>query len=192
MFFPSFGQKFSFQKLGEKILKLASPNGYSKRIALKLFRLPNGSLETFFIDQDKDSVQILCLTKAMPGEPPEVVLVEQFRAGSEEQQVELPGGGLNEGEDPLEAGVRELQEETGYVGDASYLGSLPYSPYSSGRRHCVLVINATKQGEPHLDPNEFLSVLKIPLREFRAKIKTGKIRGFDLGYLGLDYIGKLV
>lgn len=98
---------------------------------------------------------------------------------------------LKKNEDPLEGGIRELEEETGYVGDATYLGSLPYSPYSTGRRHCVLVINAKRVSQQHLDPNEFVTLLKMPLRDFRLKIKSGEIRGFDLGYMGLDYIGKL-
>jgi ADP-ribose pyrophosphatase len=174
-------------KLGQKVFKLAHPDGYDKRIAVKLYELPNGMRETFFIDQDKDSVQVLCITKG----DPDVVLVQQFRPGPEEVQLELPGGGMEKGEDPLDAGVRELREETGYVGDATYMGSLPYSPYSSGRRHCVLVINAQKMDVQHLDPNEFVTVLKMPLRDFRLKMKTGDIRGFDLGYMGLDYIGKL-
>jgi ADP-ribose pyrophosphatase len=176
----------TFTKLAQKVYKLVNPDGYHKRIAVKLFQLPNGQTETFFIDQDKDSVQVMCITKEA-----DVVLVQQFRAGPEETSLELPGGGIEEGEDPLEAGIRELSEETGFVGDATYMGSLPYSPYSSGRRHCVLVINAKQLDNQHLDPNEFVSVLKMPLRDFRTKIKTGEIRGFELAYMSLDYIGKL-
>lgn len=177
-----------FKKLAQKVFKLLNPDGYHKRIAVKVFELPNGLRETFFIDQDRDSVQVLCITKDAS---PDVVLVQQFRAGPEETSLELPGGGMEAGENPLEAGVRELVEETGYVGDATYMGSLPYSPYSSGRRHCVLVINAKQVDTQHLDPNEFVTVLKMPLRDFRLKMRTGEIRGFDLGYMGLDYIGKL-
>jgi 8-oxo-dGTP pyrophosphatase MutT (NUDIX family) len=175
-----------FKKLAQKTFKLLNPDGYHKRIAVKLFELPNGLHETFFIDEDKDSVQVFCITKEA-----DVVLVQQFRAGPEEESLELPGGGIEKGENPLHAGIRELQEETGYVGDATYMGSLPYSPYSSGRRHCVLVINAVKMDNQHLDPNEFVTVLKMSLRDFRTKIKSGSIRGWDLAYLSLDYLGKL-
>lgn len=176
----------TFIKLAQKVLKLINPDGYHKRIAVKKFQLPNGIEETFFIDQEKDSVQVLCITKEA-----DVVLVQQFRAGPEELSLELPGGGIEKDEDPLEAGIRELEEETGYVGDATYLGSLPYSPYSSGRRHCVLVINAVRTSHQNLDPNEFVTMLKMPLRDFRNKIKSGEIRGFDLAYMSLDYLGKL-
>lgn len=176
-----------FDKLKQKILRLVSPDtGYDKRIAVKTFQLPNGLIETFFIDYDKDSVQVLCITKDA-----DVVLVHQFRPGLEEMALELPGGGLDEGESPLDGGVRELQEETGYVGDATYMGSIPYSPYSTGKRHCVLVINAILVDHQKLDPNEFVTVLKMPLRDFRVKIKNSSIRGSDLGYMGLDYVGKL-
>lgn len=180
-----------YTKLGQKTFKFVHPDGFHKRITVKLFELPNGLKETFFIDQDKDSVQVLCITKATQDNAPEVVLVQQFRPGTEETALELPGGAIDEGEEPMAAGVRELMEETGHVGDATYIGKLPYSPYSTGWRHCVLVINAKQSGTQHLDPNEFVTVLKMPLRDFRNKIKSGSIRGWDVGYLCLDYLGKL-
>lgn len=180
-----------FSKVAEKVLKLVHPDGFHKRISVKTFQLPNGLEETFFVDLGKDSVQVLCITKPEPGIEPDVILVQQFRPGTEQLELELPGGGLDTGENPLEGGIRELREETGYVGDATYLGKLPYSPYSTGWRHCVLVINAKKADHQSLDPNEFVSILKMPLRDFRMKMKNGEIRGFELGYMGLDYIGKL-
>jgi 8-oxo-dGTP pyrophosphatase MutT (NUDIX family) len=45
----------------------------------------------------------------------ELVFVRQFRWGSDELSWELPGGIIDEGEDPVEAGLRELKEETGYI-----------------------------------------------------------------------------
>lgn len=78
-----------FTKLAQKVLKLINPDGYHKRIAVKRFQLPNGLEETFFIDEDKDSVQVFCITLET-----DVILVQQFRAGPEEMSLELPGGGL--------------------------------------------------------------------------------------------------
>lgn len=45
----------------------------------------------------------------------ELVFVRQFRWGIDDFSWELPGGIVDAGEDPVEAGLRELREETGYV-----------------------------------------------------------------------------
>lgn len=177
----------SFKKVKERLIKVVNKaSGWDKRLAIKVFQLPNGLEETFLINNDQNSVQVFCITANG-----DVVLVEQFRPGREQLEIELPGGGMEAGEDPLKAGIRELLEETGYQGDATYMGSIPYSPYSTGIRHCVLVINAKKVENQELDPNEFVNVHLIPLRDFRDKIRKGKVRGFDLAYMSLDYIGHL-
>ena len=46
----------------------------------------------------------------------DVVLVDQYRFGSEKSSLEIPGGMIDPGEDPKEAAIRELLEETGFVG----------------------------------------------------------------------------
>jgi ADP-ribose pyrophosphatase len=44
----------------------------------------------------------------------DVILVRQYRHAAGVELLELCAGGLNPGEDPLEAARRELEEETGY------------------------------------------------------------------------------
>ncbi|MBI2983985.1 MAG: NUDIX hydrolase, partial [Chloroflexi bacterium] len=44
----------------------------------------------------------------------EVVMVKQFRFGSQEVSLELPGGVVDPGEEPAASVARELEEETGY------------------------------------------------------------------------------
>jgi len=178
-----------FKKIKEKKFKIVDKeSGYDKRIILKTFTLPNGMTENFFIDHAKDSVQIFALTRTQ-----EVICVKQFRAGTEELELELPGGGLEEGEDPNLAAGRELQEETGahVHGDVIFLASFPYNPYSTGRRYSFLATECEIQKELNLDPNEFLEVVLVPLTEFRELMKKGKVRGFDAAYLALDALGLL-
>lgn len=178
----------TFKKLKQSLIKIIDKSsGYKKKTMLKTFQLPNGLVETFFIDQDKDSVSILPITKDK-----HVALIRQFRAGLEKVGVELPGGGLEALEDPLEAAVRELKEECGMEADEMvHLCSVPYNPYSSGIRHCYMGLGCVKVGDKDLDPNEFLDVFEIGLDEFRDKIKKAEIRGYEMGYLGLDKLGLL-
>ena len=43
-----------------------------------------------------------------------VILVRQYRHAAGQELLEICAGGLNPGEDPVEAAMRELEEETGY------------------------------------------------------------------------------
>ena len=44
----------------------------------------------------------------------EVILVNQYRFGLEKTSLEIPGGMAEHGEDPKQAAIRELKEETGF------------------------------------------------------------------------------
>lgn len=176
------------KKIAQKTLVIKdATSGYDKKILSKKFRLPNGTIENFFVDEAKDSVQVFALTENQT----KVIIVKQFRPGTEKVEIELPGGGLEQGEDPVEGGWRELKEETSFTGDFHYLMNVPYSPYSTGRRHTVLAYNCYKEGEQDLDPNEFLSVGLIPLSDFISMSLNGKIRGFEALYPAAKLIERI-
>ena len=73
-----------------------------------------------------------------------MILVEQFRYGTEALSLEVPGGVMDLGEDPIEAAERELGEETGFVGRRSrLLGSVRPNPaIQSNQCHIVLIEEA--------------------------------------------------
>ena len=174
------------KKIKQQKYKIKHPtSGYDKHIIVKDFRLPNGVIESFFVDAGRDSVQIMAFT-----EDQEAVLVKQFRPGTERLEVELPGGGLEPDEDILEAAERELLEETGFKGNSiKFLCKMPYSPYSTGYRHTYVATGCRKVASLDLDPNEFLTVTTVPLTAFRELLRSGNVRGTDVAYVALEELG---
>ncbi|MEL6180922.1 MAG: NUDIX hydrolase, partial [Myxococcota bacterium] len=75
-----------------------------------------------------------------------LVFVEQFRHGTRETTLEIPGGMVDPGEDFATAGARELLEETGYTGDTPVLIGVvtPNPAIQSNRCGTVLIRNARR------------------------------------------------
>lgn len=105
-----------------------------------------------------------------------VYMVRQFRKPTEQILLEIPAGKLEYGEDPLNAGRRELAEETGVVPDEMIsLGYFYPTPayccekihmyFARGLHHC----------KQHLDEDEFLEVLKIPYDKLYKMVMNNEI-----------------
>lgn len=106
-----------------------------------------------------------------------IVLVRQFRFGSGGFSWELPAGVVDAGEAPIEAGLRELYEESGYKGKQPVtLGIVHPNPaIQRNRCHIILVENAVKvsEGEPGL--HEFFEVREVPLKTLFQWARDGTI-----------------
>lgn len=107
----------------------------------------------------------------------ELVLVKQFRFGVQQLSLELPGGVIERGEDPAEAAVRELAEETGYRGsDAVVLGTVHPNPaIQSNRAHLIVVPDVKLTTAPDWDADEELSVTLVPVADVLALARKGEI-----------------
>lgn len=95
------------------------------------------------------------------------VMVRQWRHAMEQITVEFPGGVGEKGEAPERAAERELEEETGYKpGNMTFLGTISPNPaLFSNRLHIYLATDLVQTGERHLDEDELLEVLEIPVSE---------------------------
>lgn len=95
-----------------------------------------------------------------------VLLVRQYRHPIGRYLLELPAGGLEDGEDPLSAAKRELREEVGMEArEWRPLGSFFSSPgFVNERLHAFLARGLySVPGDP--DDDEDISVVRYPLRE---------------------------
>jgi 8-oxo-dGTP pyrophosphatase MutT (NUDIX family) len=138
-----------------------------------IYRHPGRSREQdFFVINAPDWVNVLALTPAG-----HLVLVRQFRFGINDFSLEIPGGVMEAGEDPVTAGQRELREESGYVGTgARLLGSVHPNPaMQSNRCHLVLVTDARPVAKPDWDPDEEFEIMTRPVDEVYALAYRGGI-----------------
>jgi 8-oxo-dGTP pyrophosphatase MutT (NUDIX family) len=120
-----------------------------------------------------DWVNVVALT---PEE--KLVCVLQFRFGTGEVTLEIPGGALDLQEPHGNAARRELREETGYTAEAwTYLGFVEPNPaFQTNRCHHWLAKGARRTHDLDLDSGEDITVLELTLDEIRARVARGEIR----------------
>lgn len=102
------------------------------------------------------------------------LMVKQWRHGERKLSIEFPGGVIDKGEEPEAAAKRELEEETGYkAGKLTKLGSLNPNPaLFSNHIHIFLAEDLVATGEQHLDNDEFVNYLEIPIKEVVENMGT--------------------
>ena len=106
-----------------------------------------------------------------------VLLVRQYRKAIEQTLLEVPAGGLREGEAPEACARRELEEETGYTAARlEHMGSFFMTPgYCDEEMHTFLA-TGLKEGRPQPDFDEDIQVVPAPLDSIPGMIQRGEIR----------------
>ena len=144
-------------------------------VAIHLFRdeilLPNGNKGVREVVRHPGAVCVIPIT-----DEGEVIFVNQFRYALDRVTLEVPAGKLEKGEDPMEAALRELSEETGVTAqNIEPLDALYTSPALIDEIIYMYIATGLSQGEQHLDDDEFVNAVRIPLSEAIDMVMSGKI-----------------
>ena len=134
--------------------------------------LPNGREATREVIRHIGAVAIVPLT-----DDGKVIVERQFRYPLNQVITEIPAGKLDsKTEDRLAAAKRELEEETGFTAD-EWIDLGNYYPAAAycDEKITMYLAKGLRKGERHLDEDEFLNVVAVPLEELVADIMAGRI-----------------
>lgn len=128
---------------------------------------------TFVYLDCPDWVNVIALTKAH-----ELVMVEQYRHGIHDITLEIPGGLCEKGESIISTGLRELVEETGYVGtSAEIIGTVQPNPaYQNNYCHTIVVHDVQLRSVQTLDEHEEIQVQLHGLDMIDRLVQEGRIQ----------------
>ena len=107
-----------------------------------------------------------------------VYMVRQHRVAVDELTLEIPAGKLEyKGADTRESAIRELEEETGLRAERfELLTNVVTTPGFCTETIGLYLATGLSQHEDHPDPDEFLFVEKLPLKEAIDRVMSGEFR----------------
>ena len=148
--------------------------------------MPDGQVADWDVLLGGRSVAVLAITTGG-----QVLLARQYRPGPGRVLLELPGGGVGEGEDVAAAAARELLEETGYsAGDVRLVGRTWLASYSTAERYAVIATGCRPVPEEdrtaHKDALEFIEPTLLSMDEFRAHVSGGQLTDTDIAFMCLN------
>ncbi|KAJ5075704.1 adp-sugar pyrophosphatase [Anaeramoeba ignava] len=131
--------------------------------------------------KEVDAVEMIAFIK----QTNELILISQLRYPVNKHAIEFPAGLVDEGESPSQAALRELKEETGFIGNIiSVSKPVAYEPAMTNS-HCAFVhmeidleLEENKNPKQNLQDDEDIKVYKIPINKLEEELKNFEEKGF--------------
>ena len=160
-------------RMGER--KIASEEifqGFILHVQKDTVGLPDGNTASREVIRHIGAVCVIPVT-----EDNQVIMERQYRYPIDRVIWEIPAGKLDAADEKwLDAAKRELREETGYTADEwTMIGEFYGAPAYSDERIGMFLARGLHRGERHLDADEYLDVVKVPLKELVADVMNGVI-----------------
>ncbi|WKZ48294.1 MAG: NUDIX hydrolase [Anaerolineales bacterium] len=151
--------------------KILESNYFRPRFRLDKVQLSNGNILDATVLELSAWANVVAVTKNQA-----VVLIKQYRHGVQDVLWEIPGGVVEDGEEPLIGVKRELLEETGYTAsEFIQVGKIyPNPAFQTNSMYCFLALNAERVAEQNLDGGEDIEVHLVPMDELLAMTKRGE------------------
>jgi 8-oxo-dGTP pyrophosphatase MutT (NUDIX family) len=133
---------------------------------------PAGVAHPVYVIDAPDWVNVIPLTDRQS-----VVMIRQYRHGTDEVTLEIPGGMVDpEDADAAAAARRELAEETGYqAGVLHHLGTIAPNPAIQSNHCHSFLATALRPGPQRLEGSEQIEVVEVPLAEVPQLIARGEV-----------------
>jgi ADP-ribose pyrophosphatase len=150
--------------------KLIYANGWINVREDQVIR-PSGNRGVFGVVTMREGVTVLPIT-----DNDEVFLAQEYKYAIGGQSVEIMSGGIEDGEKPLAAAKRELEEELGLAADRwQYLGYVdPFTTVVNSRNHMFLARGLMQSGALN-DPDEMISTRLVPREKAIQMVMNGEI-----------------
>ena len=131
-----------------------------------------GKEHDFYVIESADWVNVIPLTPDH-----QVVMVRQYRHGTRQISLEVPGGLVNPRDTPMDTARKELLEETGYrAKEITLIGTAhPQPAVLNNRNLTFLATHVRKTTALDLDEGEDIEVVLVPLSEIPRLIREGEI-----------------
>ena len=149
--------------------------------------IPNGNVAKWDFIGHKGAAAVVPVTA-----DGRILMVHQYRNALDRETLEIPAGGIEPGETPLECVTREIEEETGFIaGKMTHLMTVITAIGFCDEKIPIYVATDLKLSKQHLDEDEFIDVEEYTTDEIKDMIFSGKIIDAKtisgvLGYLNME------